>query len=75
MDKLAHELEFISQINRDGSGTTEVDESYLKAMLENPLMKNKTFRLIRLSISEDTYIAFNFNAFVVRIKKINDKTE
>jgi hypothetical protein len=67
MKKKAHELIFISQINRDGNGTTEVDEGYLKAMLENPLMKNSDFKLKRLSLSENTFIAFNFNAFVVRL--------
>lgn len=65
----ACELEFISQINRDGSGTTKVKESYLKYMLEDKFVKDKDFKLHRLSISEDTYIAFNFNAFVVKIKK------
>lgn len=68
MEKKAHELIFISQINRDGSGTVPVKKSYKKAMLENPLMKDEDFRLHRLSISEDTYIAFNFNAFVVKLK-------
>lgn len=68
MEKFAHELEFISQINRDGSGTTPVKESYLKSMLENPLMKKETFKLHRLSLTENTFIAFNFNAFVVKLK-------
>jgi len=54
MEKKAHELIFISQINRDGSGTVPVRESYKKAMLENKLMKDEYFRLHRLSISEDT---------------------
>ena len=68
MEKFAHELEFISQIKRDGSGVTKVKKSYLKSMLENKLMKDEKFYLKCLSISEKTYIAFNFNAFVVRIK-------
>jgi hypothetical protein len=68
MKKKADELIFISQINRDGSGTMPVRESYLKAMKENTLMKDEDFKLHRLSISEDTYIAFNFNAFVVKLK-------
>lgn len=67
--KKAHELEFISQIKRDGSGTKKVAKSYLKAMLENPLMKKEDFRLHCLSITEKTFIAFNFNVFVVRIKQ------
>lgn len=69
MKKKANELEFISQINRDGSGTAPVKKSYLKAMTENIRMKDEDFKLKRLSITEDTYIAFNFNAFVVRLKK------
>jgi hypothetical protein len=68
MKKKAYELDFISQINRDGSGTTKVEESYLKAMLENPLMKDEDYNLYGLSISEKTFIAINFNAFVVKIK-------
>jgi hypothetical protein len=69
MKKKAHELEFISQINRDGSGTTKVEPSYLKSMLENKLMKDEDFELHCLSLTEKTFIAFNFNAFVVRLKQ------
>ena len=68
MEKLAKELIFISQIKRDGSGTFPVPKSYLKAMLENTLMKDEPFYIRRLSISEDTYIAMGFNSFVVKIK-------
>lgn len=68
MKKKAHELEFISQIKRDGSGTFPVPESYLKSMHENKLMKDSDFELHRLSISENTWVAFNFNAFVVKVK-------
>ncbi len=68
MTKKAHELEFISQINRDGSGTEPVKESYLKFMLEGILVKDSDFELHRLSLSENTWIAFNFNAFVVKVR-------
>lgn len=68
MKKKAHELEFISQINRNGNGTSKVKESYLKSMLDNPLMKDEDFELHCLSMSEKTFIAFNFNAFVVKLK-------
>ncbi len=68
MKKKAHELEFISQINRDGSGTKEVAPSYLRDMLENPMSKDDDFKLHCLSVTEKTFIAFNFNAFVVRLK-------
>jgi hypothetical protein len=52
MIKYANGLEFISQIKRDGSGTHPVNESYLKAMLENKLMKNHPFFLFCLSMTE-----------------------
>lgn len=66
--KKAHELEFISEIKRDGSGTKKVEKSYLKAMLENPLMKDEDFELHYLSLENKTFIALNFNAYIVRIK-------
>lgn len=72
MKKKAHQLEFISQIHRDGSGTSKVKESYLKSMLENTLMKDEDFELHCLSLTEKTFIAFNFNAFVVRLRSINN---
>jgi hypothetical protein len=68
MTRKAHELVFVSQIERDGSGTKPVKESYIKDMLENPLMKDNDFKINVLSLSEETYIAFNFNAFVVKLK-------
>ena len=64
----ASELEFISQINRDGSGTTPVPESYLDSMLNNSLMKNDLFYLTCLSLTEKTFIASGFNSFVVKLK-------
>lgn len=68
MKKKAHELEFISQINRDGSGTSKVEDSYLKFMLESSLAKDTDFDVYCLSLSKKTYIAFNFNVFVVKLK-------
>ena len=56
----AEQLEFISRINRDGSGVTKVDE---KEVL------NEDFKLNSLSISEKTYIASGMNSYVVKIKK------
>lgn len=58
-------LEFISQINRDGSGTTPVSETYLK------LLQKDNFKMQCLSMTEKTWIASGMNSFVVRIK---DKT-
>ena len=60
---LGSELEFISQINRDGSGTEKIPDEYLK------MMQKETFRVYRLSISEKTFLASNFNWFVVKLKK------
>ena len=62
MKRKAHELIFISQIKRDGSGTEEVSPEYLKCMIDDD------FELHSLSLSQKTYIAFNFNAFVVKLK-------
>ena len=60
MERYGKELEFISQINRDGSGTTPLGD-----MSHN----DKTiFDLRSLSLSKKTYIATEFNAFVVRLK-------
>ena len=73
MKRKAHELIFISQIKRDGSGTFLVRRSYLNFMLNNPLMRDTDFELHCLSITEKTYIAFNFNAFVVRLKRESKK--
>ena len=57
------ELEFISQINRDGSGVTKVKGEY------SHYMRNDTFNINCLSLSQKTYIASGFNSFVVRFKK------
>jgi hypothetical protein len=67
MKAYARDLIFISQINRDGIGTTPVEENYIKAMLENDLMKDDEFTIHCLSLSKKTYIAMGFNSFVVRL--------
>ena len=63
------DLIFISQINRDGSGVKPVPESYIDAMNTNPLMKDEKYKLHRLSLTEDTWLALGFNSFVVRMKE------
>ncbi len=68
MKKKAHELIFISQINRDGSGTIKVEESYLKSMLENKFSKDDKFKIHCLSITEKTFIACGFDSFIVKLK-------
>lgn len=57
------DLEFVSQIRRDGSGTDPVKESYIEYML------NDDFKLRCLSLTEKTHIATNFNSFVVKLKQ------
>src|SRR4051812_35273886 len=67
MKKKAFQLEFICRINGDGSGTSEIKESY---WLENRFMRDEEFELSQLSITNDTYIASGFHCFVVRLKKL-----
>jgi hypothetical protein len=69
LKKRAEELEFISIINRDGKGVSEVPQSYLDACKTNSLMRDDYYSLHPLSITEGTFIAFNFNAYIVKIKK------
>ena len=66
--KKANELIFISQIDGDGLGTSSVPESYLKAVIENSLMKDEYYDLHSLSITNGTFIAINFNSYVVKLK-------
>lgn len=66
MKKKPHELEFISQIKRDGSGTIPVDAETLEG-LNSGLSKKDKYKIICLSISEQTYIAHEFNSYVVRL--------
>lgn len=69
MKRKAHQLIFISQIKRDGSGVEKVDPEYLKCMLENPIAKDEYFELHCLSLTQKTFIAINFNTFVVKLKE------
>ena len=62
MKKQGKSLNFISRINRDGSGVVFVDESDVS------YCHNEVFYLNRLSISKDTYIACGFNSYVVTLK-------
>lgn len=61
--KKGSELIFISRIKKDGTGVEPVS----KALVD--VVYNEEFELKRLSITEDTYIAFNMSVFVVKIKK------
>lgn len=53
-------LIFISQIHRDGSGTSPVTNT--------EFMNEEWFVIRCLSITNDTYIACSFNSFVVKLK-------
>ena len=63
MEKHGTELEFISKIHRDGTGVTLLDDNVCDTL------RNETYQLMRLSITEGTFIAANMTLFVVRIKK------
>lgn len=62
MKKIGSELEFISRIRRDGSGTVPVNPEGLE------YIQDEKFKIICLSISEKTYLACGFNSFVVKLK-------
>jgi hypothetical protein len=55
-------LEFISSIIRDGSGTVDVSNSDMSHL------DNTSFSLNSLSITNKTYIASEFNSYVVKLK-------
>ena len=72
MEKLGKELEFISWINRDGSGTKPVPESMLKCMMENPFAMDEEMEVRCLSGSNHTFIASGFNSFVVKLYNVSN---
>jgi len=65
MKAFGRELEFISRIERDGSGTTPVEKDYIEKMNDDE------FRLMNLSLSQKTFIAGHMNVFVVKLKNEN----
>lgn len=68
MEKLGRDLIFISQINRDGSGTdTNISNDYIS------MMQDDVFKIFHLSLSEKTFIAIEFNSFVVKLKENKDE--
>lgn len=60
MKTKGRDLEFISRIKRDGSGTEPVADS--------KHLSDVTFQLQCLSITKGTWIASEFNCFVVKLK-------
>ena len=60
--KYGRQLEFISWIVRDGSGTTPVGSKDMDHLA------NEKFSITCLSMTEKTYIAAGFNSYVVKLK-------
>jgi len=56
-------LQFISVINRDGSGVVNVQNE------DHSQMNNDLFKITCLSISQGTFIASEMNSYVVKLKK------
>lgn len=74
MEYKGKDLEFISLIKRDGSGTISVgtfwDENSNHAKTDNiDYLDNEIFEVKTLSMSENTYIAHGFNSWVVKLKQ------
>ena len=68
MEKKGKDLIFVSQINRDGSGTnTNISTKLID------IIQNDTFKVFPLSLSEKTFIAIEFNSFVVKLKENKDE--
>lgn len=67
MKKLGSELDFISWIKRDGSGTEPVEDARYLA--------NERFKVHCLSLTNKTYIAHGFNSFVVKLKSNTNTDE
>lgn len=62
-NKLGKELIFISNIHRDGSGTTDVSKVNMSHL------DKTSFRMSSLSITNGTWIASEFNSYVVKFKQ------
>lgn len=68
------DLEFISWIKRDGTGTVMIGEKWTPQsdypkVDDVSYLDNDLFELTTLSLSMGTFIANGFNAFVVKLKK------
>jgi hypothetical protein len=60
---MGYELEFISRILPDGLGVEKMN-----VVDEDAIINTRKFKLYRLSITEDTWLAKSFQTFVVRLK-------
>lgn len=63
MKKKGKELVFISQINSDGNGIADVSKEDMTHL------DNDKFVINSLSLSNKTFIASEFNSYVVKLKK------
>lgn len=71
MKKKGKKLEFISLIKRDGSGTIPIGSKNLKNYPQTACviyLNEVKFKLTTLSLSEETFIASEFNSYVVKLK-------
>lgn len=72
--KKGKELEFISWIKRDGSGTVmiggEWDKESTPKIDDMSYVDEENFNIACLSLTEKTFIASGFNSFVVRLKPV-----
>lgn len=71
--KLGKELQFISWIKRDGSGTAMIGSEWNSSMDlpkidDMSYLDEEKFNITGLSMTEKTFIASGFNSFVVRLK-------
>lgn len=60
--QMGKDLEFISRIKRDGSGTEMMEDRFPKHL------NTTVFQLQCLSITQGTWIASEFNSYVVKLK-------
>lgn len=56
-------LHFIARIERDGSGVVNVENE------DHSFIDNDLFKITCLSMSQGTFIASEFNSYVVKYKK------
>lgn len=78
--RLGKELEFLSLIKRDGTGTIMCGGEWNPSMKhpktdDMSYLDNETFTVRCLSLTNKTYIACGFNSFIVRLKDIPKQEE
>lgn len=66
MVRKGKELEYISRIDRDGSGVV-MKKDFQEGEIN--VNEDEEFKMNRLSITENTWIASGFNSYVVKIKE------